>query len=175
MSEVLDCIKTRRSIRKFKPDMVPRELIDKVLEAGTWAPSGRGAQSGIIIAITNKELRDKLSEMNRVIWKKEEGFDPFFGAPVVLVVLANTANSTCIHDGSCIMENMLLAAHDLGLGGIWIHRAKQEFESPEGRAILDSLGIEGEYVGVGHCCIGYKDGEDPEPKPRKENYIYYIE
>ena len=174
MSETLDKIKSRRSIRSFKSDMVPEEDIEKIIEAGLYAPSGRGGQSPIIVAVTNKEFRDELSEDNREIGGFPEGMDPFYGAPVILIVLADKEFPTCVYDGSVVMENMLLAAHDLGLGGIWIHRAKQEFEMDKYKDVLKSLGAEGDYEGVGHCAIGYINGEVPEAAPINENRVFYI-
>ncbi len=164
---------TRRSIRSYKPDMVPEEVINRIVEAGTYAATGMGKQSPIIIAVTNKELRDKLSKTNAEIMGHPD-MDPFYGAPVVLIVLANKERPTYLYDGSLVMGNLMLAAHDEGLGSCWIHRAKEEFESPFGKEILKSLGIEGDYEGVGHCVIGYTNGEEPKAAPRKENYVYYI-
>ena len=153
--------------------MVPQEDIDKILEAGTYAPTGSGRQSPIIIAVTNKEMRDKLSAMNAKVMGKE-GDDPFYGAPVVLVVLADKSKSTYLYDGSLVMGNLMLAAYDQGLGSCWIHRAKEEFESEEGKAILRELGIEGDYEGIGHCVLGYAAQPLPAPSPRKDHYVYYI-
>lgn len=164
---------TRRSIRSYKPDMVPEEVINRIVEAGTYAATGMGKQSPIIIAVTNKELRDKLSKKNAEIMGHPD-MDPFYGAPVVLIVLANKERPTYLYDGSLVMGNLMLAAHDEGLGSCWIHRAKEEFESPFGKEILKSLGIEGDYEGIGHCVIGYANGEEPKAAPRKENYVYYI-
>ena len=175
MSVVLDEMKTRRSIRKFKPDMVPADVLDQIIEAGTFAANGRGLQSPIIIAVTNKEMRDKIMEMNRKIGGWEEGFDPFYGAPVILIVLADASCPTAVYDGSLTMGNLMLAAHDLGIGSCWIHRAKEEFESEEGKALLKKWGIEGDYEGIGHCVLGYAAAELPAAKPRKENYVYYVE
>ena len=127
MSELLDMIKTRRSIRKYKSDMVPKEIIDKIVEAGTYAATGMGQQSPIILAVTNKEVRDKLSKWNADIMGTDT--DPFYGAPVVLVVLADKNRPTAVYDGSLVMANLMLEAHDLGIGSCWIHRAKEEFES----------------------------------------------
>lgn len=173
MTDLLNKIKTRRSIRKFKPDMLPREIIDQIIEAGTYAASGMNRQTPIIIAVTNKEMRDRLSKMNANIMGSEG--DPFYGAPVVLIVLASKERYTYIYDGSLVMGNLMLAAHELGIGSCWIHRAKEEFESEEGKAILKELGIEGDYEGIGHCVLGYVDGEYPNILPRKENWVYYIE
>ena len=173
MGDTLNIMKTRTSVKKYKPDMVPKELIDQIIEAGLYAPSGMNGQSPIVVAVTNKELRDKLSKMNAAIMGAN--IDPFYGAPVVLVVLADKTRPTYLYDGSLVMENMMLAAHELGLGSCWIHRAKEEFESEEGKEILKSLGIEGEYEGIGHCILGYADGEIPTAASRKENRIYYID
>ncbi len=172
MNEVLNAIQTRRSVRKFKPDPVPQALLDQVMEAGTWAASGRGRQPVIILAVTGKETRDMLSRWNAGILGSTA--DPFFGAPAVLVVLAQKDISTRVYDGSLVMGNMMLAAHSLGLGTCWIHRAKEEFETSEGKALLQKLGIEGEYEGIGHCIIGWPEGEPPAPKARKENWVYRI-
>lgn len=173
MSDVLEAIKKRRSIRKYKDTMVPKEIIDKIIEAGTYAATGMGKQSPIIIAVTNKELRDKLSAMNAKIMGKDA--DPFYGAPVVLIVLADKARPTYLYDGSLVMGNLMLEADALGIGNCWIHRAKEEFESEEGKEILRSLGIEGDYEGIGHCILGYADGPAPKAAPRKESYVYYAE
>ena len=173
MSDVLEAIKKRRSIRKYKDTMVPKEIIDKIIEAGTYAATGMGKQSPIIIAVTNKELRDKLSAMNAKINGTDA--DPFYGAPVVLIVLADKARPTYLYDGSLVMGNLMLEADALGIGSCWIHRAKEEFESEEGKEILRSLGIEGDYEGIGHCILGYADGPAPKAAPRKESYVYYVE
>lgn len=172
MAEMLDVIKTRRSVRKFKSEMIPEELLDKIIEAGTYAATGRGRQSPIILAVTNPEVRDKLSRWNADIMGTDS--DPFYGAPVVLVVLADKARPTAIYDGSLVMANLMLEAHVLGIGSCWIHRAKEEFESEEGKELLKSLGIEGDYEGIGHCVLGYVDGEYPKTPERKENWVYKI-
>lgn len=170
---MLEKMKTRRSIRKFKSEMVSKEIIDKIVEAGTYAASGMNRQPAIIIAVTNKELRDKLAKMNAEIMGTNA--DPFYGAPVVLIVLADKTMPTYLYDGSLVMGNLMLAAHELGVGSCWIHRAKEEFETEEGKALLRSLGITGDYEGIGHCVLGYVDGEYPDVKPRKENWVYYID
>lgn len=175
MSETMKTIRTRRSIRKFQDKMPERELIDRVIEAGTYAATGMGRQSPIIVAVLNKEVRDKLSRMNAEIMGAAEGTDPFYGAPVVLIVLADKAMPTHVYDGSLVMGNLMLAARDAGLGSCWIHRAREEFESEEGKALLKSLGITGDYEGIGHCVLGYVDGDEPEAAPRKDDYVYYVE
>ena len=163
---------TRRSVRKYKPDMVPQEKLDKILEAGTYAATGMGRQSPIILAVTDKAMRDRLSKMNAAIMGEDS--DPFYGAPVVLVVLADKNVPTYIYDGSLVMGNLMNAAHAEGIASCWIHRAKEEFNSPEGKQILQDLGITGDYEGIGHCILGYADGDEPAAKPRKENYVYSV-
>ena len=173
METIINNMITRRSIRKYKSDMIPKETLDTILKAGTYAATGMGKQSPIIIAVTNKELRDKLSAMNAKIMGTDS--DPFYGAPVVLIVLANKERPTYIYDGSLVMGNLMNAAHACGIGSCWIHRAKEEFESEEGKELLKSLGIEGDYEGIGHCILGYVDGEEPEAAPRKDSYVFYVE
>ena len=172
MSDVLETIKSRRSIRKYKSDMVPQDKLEKIIEAGTYAATGMGKQSPIIVAVTNKELRDKLSAMNAKIMGTNT--DPFYGAPVVLIVLADKSRPTYLYDGSLVMGNLMLEAEAQGIGSCWIHRAKEEFESEEGKEILKSLGIEGDYEGIGHCVLGYADGPAPKAAPRKDSYVYYV-
>ena len=172
MSDVLETFKSRRSIRKYKSDMVPQDKLEKIIEAGTYAATGMGKQSPIIVAVTNKELRDKLSAMNAKIMGTNT--DPFYGAPVVLIVLADKSRPTYLYDGSLVMGNLMLEAEAQGIGSCWIHRAKEEFESEEGKEILKSLGIEGDYEGIGHCVLGFADGPAPKAAPRKDSYVYYV-
>ncbi len=168
-------MKTRRSVRKFKPDMPSHEALEKIIEAGLYAASGKGFQSSMIVAITDKTLRDRLMEMNRVIGGWAEGFDPFFGAPAVLLVLADKSSANHVYDGSLTMGNMMLAAHALGLGSCWINRAREEFDSDEGKEILRALGIKSDWEGIGHCIVGIPDGDLPEAKPRKEGRVVWVE
>ena len=170
--EILDCIESRRSVRKYKPDAIDKETLEKIIEAGLFAPTGMNRQSPIIVAVTDKKMRDRLSKLNASIMGSDN--DPFYGAPVVLVVLADRSCGTYVYDGSLVMGNLMLAAHALGVGSCWIHRAKEEFERPEGKEILKSLGIEGDYEGIGHCILGYTDGEEPQAGLRKENRVYWI-
>ena len=172
MNEALKNIMCRRSVKAYKPEMPPQELIDQVVEAGTRAPTGMNRQSPIIIEVTDKAVRDKLSKMNAEVMGAK--IDPFYGAPVVLVVLADKSVGTYKYDGSLVMENLMLAANAVGLGSCWIHRAKEEFESEEGRELLRQLGISGDYEGIGHCILGYPAGDIPAEKPRKENWVYKI-
>ncbi len=166
-------LKTRRSIRRFKSDMVPKDIIAKIAEAGTYAATGRNFQAPIIIAVTNQEMRDRLSRWNASIMGTD--MDPFYNAPVVLIVLADKTVPTYLYDGSLVMGSLMQAAHAYGIGSCWIHRAKEEFDTEEGKAILRELGIEGDYEGIGHCILGYADCEPPTASPRKEHYVYWIE
>ncbi len=175
MNEVIQAMKDRRSIRKFKADMPSKDDINQIIEAGLYAANGRGKQATIIVAVTNKELHDKLVKINTEIGGWDEGFDPFYGAPVILIVLADKACPTHVYDGSLVMGNMMLAAHSLGLGSIWIHRAKEEFELPEYQSLLKEIGIEGEWEGIAHCAVGYMEGELPKAADRKENRVFWLE
>ena len=173
MSEALEVMRQRRSVRSYKADPIPRELLEKVLEAGTYAPTGMGRQSPIILAVTDKALRDRIAQLNAAVMGRDN--DPFYGAPAVLVVLADKSVPTYLYDGSLVMGNLLNAAHDVGLGACWIHRAKEVFASEEGKAILRELGVEGDYEGIGNCIIGYAAAPLPEAKPRKEGYVVWAE
>lgn len=175
MNKVIETMKTRRSVRAFEPDKMPeRSLIEAVAEAGTYAPTGMGAQSPLIVAVTSKAVRDRLSELNAAVMGTKA--DPFYGAPVVLVVLADRTRPTYLYDGSLVMGNLMNAAHALGLGSCWIHRAREVFDSEEGKAMLSAWGIEGDYEGIGHCVLGYpKEGAVKEPAPRKEGYVRFVE
>lgn len=174
MNETLKVLETRRSCRNFKPDMISEEELQEIVKAGTYAPTGMGKQSPLIIAVTNKELRDRLAEENRKIGGWNEGFDPFYGAPVILIVLADRTCRTHVYDGSLVMGNLMNEAESLGVASIWIHRAKEEFDSEFGKKILTDLGIEGDYEGIGHCALGYAAEEPKDAAARKENYVYYI-
>lgn len=174
MNDTLKVLETRRSCRNFKPDMVEKEKLDAIIKAGTYVATGMGKQSPIISAVTKKELRDKISEENRKIGGWEDGFDPFYGAPVILIVLADKAVPTYLYDGSLVMGNVMNAAESLGVSSIWIHRAKEEFESDFGKQILLDLGITREYEGIGHCALGYAAEPLKKAASRKEDYVYYI-
>lgn len=172
MKDAMEVLLTRRSIRNFNDKSIPEDVLNKILEAGTYAPTAKGMQKPIIIAITDKKVRDEVSRENAKIMGRE-GTDPFYGAPVILLIaVENYPNA--VYDGSCVMDNLLNAAWAMGVGSCWIHRAKEELESDFGKKLLKSLGIVGDYIGVGHAALGYFDGEPLLPKPRKENYIYRI-
>ena len=176
MSTTMNDLLTRRSVRSYTDEVPPMEVIEEICKAGTYAPTGMNRQAPVIVAVTNKEVRDRLSKLNAAVFGPDNDMDPFYGAPVVLVVLADTtAARTWKEDGSLVMGNLLNAAHAKGLGSCWIHRAKEVFETEEGKAILKDAGIENEnLVGIGNCILGYTAGDYPEAAPRKDNYIYWI-
>ena len=172
---VMDALLARRSCRNFYSEEVPREMIEQVVNAGLHAASGMGRQATKILVVANKEMRDFIAGRNREIGGWKTDFDPFYGAPVVLIVLADKSVPTSLYDGSLVIGNMLLAAHSLGLGSIWVHRAKEEFESDDGKALLQSLGVEGDWEGVGHCCIGFPGAPNPPAPPRKPGRVVWVE
>ena len=172
MSETLNTLKARRSCRAYKPDPVEESKLNAIIEAGTYAASGMGKQSPIIIAVKDQEVRAKLAKLNAVAMGMD--IDPFYGAPELLVVLADKAVPTYIYDGSLVMGNMMNAAADLGVASCWVHRAKEEFESEDGKAILKQLGIKGDYEGIGNLILGYATKPDGKAAPRKASYVYTI-
>lgn len=172
MNETLDNLKTRRSIRSFLPKQVEKDLLDLVLEAGTYAPTGGGKQTPVIVAVQDETTVRQLSRMNAAVNGNEN--DPYYGAPTVLVVLAERSRGTYLLDGAAVITTLLNAAHAVGLGSCWIHRAKEMFESDAGKALLREWGMEGDYEGIGQVILGYPAGAAPEPAPRKENYIVRV-
>ena len=171
MNEALQVLYDRRSIRRYKSEQISREEMDAVIRAGTCAASGNNGQSALIIAVQDKETRDLLSRLNAAVLGVKS--DPFYGAPTVLVVLADAKSPYAVQDGSLVLGNLMNAAKAIGLGSCWINRAKEVFDSEEGKALLKKWGVEGDWTGVGNCILGYPD-EDPAMKPRKENYVYYV-
>ena len=172
MSELINGIKSRRSIRKYKSTPISCDIIEKIVEAGTYAASGMNRQQTIILAITEKEIRDELSRDNASVMGRDG--DPFYGAPAVLVVLASADCPTGVYDGSLVMGNLMLAAHSLGVDSCWIHRAKETFEMPKWKRFLADIGVDGEYVGIGNCILGYRDTDYPTAPARKENRVFYV-
>ena len=172
MAQTLDVLKSRRSCRAYRPELIEEDKLNAILEAGMYAATGMGRQSPIMIAVTDREMRDRLSAMNAAVMGAKN--DPFYGAPELVVVLANRDVPTYLYDGSLVMGNMMNAAEDLGVASCWIHRAREEFDSDEGREILKELGVEGNYEGIGHLILGYAAGPAADPAPRKEDYIYRI-
>lgn len=168
---MLENLKNRRSIRKYKPEQISDAQLDAILEAGLYAASGMNTQNTIMVAVRDKETRDQLSQMNAAVMGTDK--DPFYGAPCVVVVLVEPERYTAVEDGSLVMGNLMQAAHDTGIGSCWIHRARQMFESDEGKALLKKWGLREDLIGVGNCILGYPD-EDPAPKPRREGRVIKV-
>lgn len=162
----------RRSIRKYKAEQVSTELLDAVLQAGLWAPSGMNKQNTVMVAVRDKETRDQLSRMNAAVMGASH--DPFYGAPCVIVVLADPDIYPAVENGSLVLGNLMNAAYEAGLGSCWIHRAQQMFASDEGKELLKKWGLKETLVGVGNCILGYPD-EDPAPKARVEGRIVKVD
>lgn len=172
MNETLNTLKTRRSVRAYLPEQVKEEQLQQILEAGTYAPTGMGKQSPVMVVVQDPDTIAYLSKLNAAVMGTTT--DPFYGAPTVIVVLADRSRGTCVEDGSLVMGNLMNAAQAVGVNSCWIHRAREVFDSPEGKALLEKWGIHGDYVGVGHCILGYAKGQVPAAKPRKDNYIYRV-
>lgn len=169
MNETLHTLKSRRSIRAYQDRQIPEEVLAEILEAGTYAPTGMGAQSPVMVVVQDREMIHRLSRMNAAVMGNDG--DPFYGAPTVVVVLADKSRSTCVEDGSLVIGNLMNAAFSLGIGSCWIHRAREVFGTEEGREILRAWGLDPErYIGVGNCILGYA-AQEGKAKPRKEDYI----
>ena len=172
MADTLTTLKTRRSCRAYKPEHVEEDKRNAIIEAGTYAATGMGKQSPIILVVKDPDIRATLTKLNAAAMGMD--IDPFYGAPELLVVLANKTIPTYVYDGSLVMGNMMNAAAGLGVASCWIHRAKEEFESEEGKAILKKLGIEGDYEGIGNLVLGYAAKPAANAAPRKADYIYRV-
>lgn len=166
-----EILKNRRSIRKYKEQQVSDELLDAVLEAGLYAPTGMNKQNVVMVAVRDKETRDQLSKMNAAVMGATH--DPFYGAPCVIVVLGDPTVYPVVENGSLVLGNLMNAAYEAGLGSCWIHRAQQMFAGEEGKQLLKKWGLSEDLVGVGNCILGYPD-EDPAPKPRVEGRIIKV-
>ncbi len=171
-NQVLESLKTRRSVRKYKAEQISKEQLDAILEAGTYAPTGMGMQSPVMVVVQKPEMIQKLSKLNAAVMGTDS--DPFYGAPTVVVVLADSGRGTCVEDGSLVMGNLLNAAHAVGVDSCWIHRAREVFASEEGKALLREWGLGENYIGVGNCILGYRDCEYPQAKERKADYIRFV-
>ena len=176
MNETIKNLLERRSVRGYKEDLVPEEVLNEILEAGEYAPSGMGQQGTLMVVTQNPELVAKLSKMNADVMgtESEEGFDPFYGAPAILIVLADKNWANRVYDGSLVMGNLMNAAHALGVDSCWIHRAREVFASEEGKALKAEWGVPESYVGIGHCVLGYRSGEYPKAKARKDGFVIRV-
>ncbi|RGY95702.1 nitroreductase [Clostridium sp. AM58-1XD] len=174
MNETIKNLIERRSVRRFKPEQIKDEELEMILEAGKYAASGKNMQPTHMVVIRDKEILKKLSDMNKEFLGKPEMPDAFFGAPTVILVLADRKSSNYLYDGSLVMGNLMNAAHSLGIGSCWINRAKEEFNTEYGKSLLKEWGLDGDYEGIGHCILGYVDGDYPKAAPRKADFVTYI-
>ena len=173
MNETLKTLKERRSCRKYLPKQVEADALEAILEAGTYAPTGMNRQAPVIVAVQDKETRDKIAKMNAAVMGTDT--DPFYGAPTVLVVLADPNIRTYVYDGSLVMGNLMNAAHAVGVDSCYIFRAKEVFATEEGKAMLREWGIPDYFEGIGNCILGYRaEGGVKDASPRKENYIVKV-
>ncbi|MFQ6794527.1 nitroreductase [Thomasclavelia sp.] len=172
MNEVVNSLINRRSVRSYQDKQVDQETLDQILEAGLYAPSGMDRQPTIMVVVQDKETIAYLSKLNAAVMNSNN--DPFYGAPTVVIVLADATVGTYIEDGSLVMGNLMNAANALGVDSCWINRAKEVFNSKEGKELLNKWGIDEKYVGIGNCILGYANGEKPTAKPRKDKRIYRI-
>ena len=177
MNQTIKDLQTRRSIRKFRDEQISDEDLKTILETGTYAPTGRGAQSPKIVVIQDEEKIRELSAWNRSFFPVSvpDDMDPFYGAKTLLIVLADSEMPTYVEDGASVLAVLVNAAHAVGVGSCWIHRARDEFSSEKGKEMLREWGIPERYEGIGHVVLGYPDMEAPEPLPRKEDYIHYVD
>lgn len=171
-SEILQILKTRRSIRAYKSAQISEELLNAILETGTYAPTAKGLQSPLIVAVQDGNTIAQLSRMNREILGST--FDPYYGAPTILLVFADGNIPTHVEDGSCVLLQMMLAAHALGLGTCWINRERQMFESADGKTLLRQWGVSDNFKGIGALSLGYPDGPAAMPAARKQGYYIKI-
>ena len=171
MNETIQNLITRRSVRSYSNKSIPDDVLDQILDAGSYAPSGMNKQSAVMVVLRDRDRISDISFLNAKVMGTDS--DPFYGAPVVVVVFADSRVPTYVEDGSLVMGNLMNAAHALGLGSCWIHRAREVFESDEGKALLKKWSVEGDYVGVGNCILGYA-AEEPAMKPRKDDFVYYV-
>lgn len=172
MNETIKNLIERRSVRRYKKDLVPEKTLNEILEAGKYAPSGMGCQGTMMAVIQDPEMVEKLSKMNAAVMGSTS--DPFYGAPTVVVVFADSRQGTCVENGSLVMGNLMNAAHALGVDSCWIHRAREVFASPEGEALKKQWGIPESYIGIGNCILGYAAAEYPAAKPRKEGFVVRV-
>ncbi len=172
MNETIQNLMERRSVRAYKAEQITEQELEIILQAGMFAPSGHGSQSAKMVVIQKPELIQKLSKMNAAILGTAS--DPFYGAPTVVLVLADRDCSTWCEDGALVMGNLMNAAHAIGVDSCWINRARQEFESAEGKQLLAEWGIKGNYAGIGHCLLGYRVGGYPKAAPRKSDFVVYV-
>ena len=170
MNEAMNNLMTRRSCRSYLPQQVEEETLQQILQAGLYAPSARNWQSAVRVVCRDAEEIALLSRLNAAVMGTDT--DPFYGAPCVVVVLADPQYPCWLQDGSLVMGNLMNAAHACGVGSCWINRAMEVFDSEEGKLLLRKWGVPESFRGVGNCILGYEAAEPNAPAPRKENRVY---
>ena len=171
-NETIETLLSRRSVRRFTSEQVGDDELEAVLQAGAYAPSGNNHQSARFVVVQDAATRARLTRMNREVRPSDD--DPYYGAPTIVLVLADRGASTPVEDASLALGNMFNAAHSLGLGSCWVNRERQMFETDEGKALLRELGVTGDLVGVGACILGYPEGELPAPAPRRPDVVTMV-
>lgn len=172
MNETLKTLMERRSVRSYKEEQVPENILQQILEAGEYAPSGMGMQSAVMVVVRDKDTINQISRMNAAVMGNDG--DPFYGAPTVVIVFGDSTRGTYVEDGSLVMGNLMNAAASLGVDSCWIHRAKEVFLSEEGKTLMKKWGLGEEYVGIGNCILGYSNEPHPQAKARKDGYIIRV-
>lgn len=172
MNETLKTLMERRSVRSYKEEQVPEDILQQILEAGEYAPSGMGMQSAVMVVVRDKDTINQISRMNAAVMGNDG--DPFYGAPTVVIVFGDSTRGTYVEDGSLVMGNLMNAAASLGVDSCWIHRAKEVFLSEEGKTLMKKWGLGEEYVGIGNCILGYSNEPHPQAKTRKDGYIIRV-
>lgn len=170
--DFLHLIQTRRSCRSYRPEQIADEQLEAILQAGTYALSAMGAQSPYIVAVQNPGKIAQLSAMNARVMNTSA--DPYYGAPTLVLVFAPREAKNAVQDASCVLENMMLAAHALGVGSCWINREREMFATEEGVALMKQWGLPEGLCGVGALSLGYPAAEPSPRKPRKEDYVRVI-
>lgn len=172
MNQVLEALKSRRSIRSYNKESVPKEVIDRIVSAGTYAPTAGGKQSPKIVVVQDAQTIAAMSKLNAQV--AGTATDPFYGASTVVIVFGDSESANCVQDGSLVMGNLMNAAYAEGVSSCWINRALEVFKMPEGIALKKKWGLADHYIGIGNCILGYTDDALPTPKPRKEDYVIYV-
>ncbi len=172
MNDTLQVLKKRRSVRAYEERPVARALLEEILEAGLYAPTGRDNQKVVMVVVEDPLTLRHLEKMNAQVLGAPDAH-PFYGAPMAIVVLASTEAPTWLEDASLVMGNLMNAAAALALGSCWIHRGREMFQTEEGRAYLKKWGLDDAYTGVGICILGHIRGQAPEAHARKEGRIIF--
>lgn len=168
-ADFLELIQTRRSVRAYRPEAVPEDVLERILQAGTFAPTGMGKQSPVMVVVTDPDVRRKIAAMNAAVMGADR--DPYYGAPTIVLVLADPEIGTWVEDGSCVLATLMLAAHAQGVASVWVHREREMFDGEEGKALLREWGLPESLRGVGSVALGYAAVPAAPPRPRKAGYI----